>query len=215
MGILLQRKGAIGNSYYSMLSMWISPFPEPSKDKKISRLEPTSVHALPTHSVTRALLSEALIFPLVYRCKFYSRCFSNCCLVTSLNGLLKETWRSWTRLVQPGRTLTNSVLFLLSRDLAPSASCDRCTSATKTFPVEPVVWGFIKMFPHCSNIHFFISDPSHQAFGWNATCTLRSHSALCSIYWSNRYRRTKKCSRRYVGDRRWHWNAMQVPYLRR
>ena len=36
-----------------------------------------------------------------------------------------------------------------------------------------------------------------------------------AIYWSNRYRWTKRCSRKYMGDRRCHWNAIQVPYLRR
>ena len=120
----------------------------------ISRLESTSVQALRTHLVTSTLLSEALIFSSVYRCKFSSRCFSNCCLTASLNGL-----------VQPGGTLTNSVFFFLSRALTPSVCCARCTSATKIFPVEPVVGGFIKMFPQCSDIHFFIIDSSHQGFG--------------------------------------------------
>ena len=86
---------------------------------------------------------------------------------------LKPTSTTWGNSNQFG-------VFFLSRALTPSACCARCTSATKIFQVEPVVGRFVKMFPHCSDIHFFIINSSHQAFGWNATCTLRSE-ASCSL----------------------------------
>ena len=122
-----------------------------------------------------------MYFTIVFKCIFLLKMLLKQLCNSMLNGLLKEASRGWIRLVQTGGTLTNSVFFFLSRVLTPSVWCAQCTSVTKFFPVEPVVGGFIKMFPHCSDINFFIIDWSPQAFGWNAACTLRSQ-ASCSLW---------------------------------
>ena len=97
----------------------------------------------------------------------------------SLKGLLMLTSRGWILLVQPGGTLTNSVLRCnYARQFLRYQSAGRHGHATKIFPVDEALWGFVNILAHSLATHSLIIASSHHAFSWNITRTLESHPSL-------------------------------------
>ena len=125
-----------------------------------------SFQASATHFVKRTRLCHALNLLSVYNCKLSLICFSCWRLTSSLNGLFTLTSRGCTRLVQPGGTLTNSVLYFPRAVFTASVCWAVCTSATKIFPDEQGLCGFVNVLLHSLSIHAFMIASSHQALSW-------------------------------------------------